>query len=69
METGNYYLLNNETGKRKRVNKTGEYIKKFNVNMTGKLSYTDRLTKANGLIKIKKQIYIYINKEKKKIKI
>jgi len=35
MDTGKYYVLNNVTGEKKRVNKTGEYIKKFNADLTG----------------------------------
>ncbi|KAL4438836.1 hypothetical protein ABPG74_016556 [Tetrahymena malaccensis] len=48
MDTGKHYLLNNVTGEKKRVNKTGEYIKKFNVNLTGQVNHDQRVAAANG---------------------
>lgn len=35
MNTNNYYLINNETGDKTRVLKTGEYIKEFDASLTG----------------------------------
>jgi len=33
----------------KLVNKTGEYIKKFNNSLTGACNYEERIEKANGV--------------------
>lgn len=33
-----------------RVNKTGEYIKKFNSRLTGRFDYKERIQKASGII-------------------
>ncbi|EGR27672.1 hypothetical protein IMG5_191370 [Ichthyophthirius multifiliis] len=44
--TGKFYLLNNETGLKTQVHKTGEYIKKFNEKLTGQVGYKERIEKA-----------------------
>ena len=36
-------MINNETGETKEVTKTGEYIKKFDVNLTGRKKFHERL--------------------------
>jgi hypothetical protein len=32
-----------------RVNKKGEYIKRFNIELTGQVSHDERVLKANGV--------------------
>lgn len=49
MDTDKYYLINNVTGVKTRVNKTGEYIKRFNVLMTGRVGYDERVRLAAGV--------------------
>lgn len=46
LETNNCYLINNETGERQRVYKTGDYIKEFDASLTGSVGYKDRVKMA-----------------------
>lgn len=49
METDKYFLIDNVTAEVKQINKNGDYIKKFNIELTGKASYSERVEKANGV--------------------
>lgn len=46
METDKYFLIDNVTAEVKQINKNGEYIKKFNIELTGKANYSERVAKA-----------------------
>ncbi|CAD8127366.1 unnamed protein product [Paramecium sonneborni] len=48
METDKYYLIDNVTAEVKQINKNGDYIKKFNIELTGKANYSERVAKAQG---------------------
>ncbi|CAK87411.1 unnamed protein product (macronuclear) [Paramecium tetraurelia] len=45
-ETNNYYLINNKTGEKQRVYKTGDYIKEFDPSLTGRVGFKQRLKLA-----------------------
>lgn len=46
LDNNNYYLINNDTGDRQRVYRTGDYIKEFDASLTGSVSYNDRIKLA-----------------------
>jgi len=46
METDKYFLIDNVTAEVKQINKNGDYIKKFNIELTGKANYSERVAKA-----------------------
>ncbi|CAD8211918.1 unnamed protein product [Paramecium pentaurelia] len=48
METDKYFLIDNVTAEVKQINKNGDYIKKFNIELTGKANYSERVAKAQG---------------------
>lgn len=43
LETDKYYLIDNVTAEVKQINKNGDYIKKFNIDLTGKATYSERI--------------------------
>lgn len=43
LETDKYYLIDNVTAEVKQINKNGDYIKKFNIDLTGKANYSERM--------------------------
>ena len=51
-------MVENETGITKHINKNGEYIKKFNVELTGRVNHDERVALAKG-------VRIIINYKKK----
>ena len=42
-------MVENETGITKHINKNGEYIKKFNVELTGRVNHDERVALAKGV--------------------
>lgn len=48
-ENDKYYLINNEDGAMKVVNKNGDFIKTFNVKLTGQVGYEDRIRMAQNV--------------------
>ncbi len=42
-------MIDNETGKRVEVSKTGEFKKKFRADLTGRYGYHERIARANNV--------------------